>query len=241
MNHSHGRFSYDSIADEYATKVDSAPYNALYERPAMLAALPDVDGRRILDAGCGSGWYSERLLERGAIVEGFDASPAMAAYARDRVAGLPENFRDRSNIVVSDLSDALPYGNGIFAGVVCPLVMHYLPDWRPALREFVRVLEPGGWMLFSTHHPAADATHFRTKDYFRTEHVKDRWWAGDVEFYRRSLTEIFRSLRDSGFIVDSLTEPVPTEEFRRAEPGAYEKLLRQPEFLIILARQRFIY
>ncbi len=236
MNQSHERFSYDSIAAEYATKVDSAPYNALYERPAMLAALPDVGGRRILDAGCGSGWYSERLLERGAIVDGFDASPAMAKYATERLARLPQNVRERSSIVVSDLSDALPYGNGIFAGVISPLVMHYLPDWRPALRELGRVLEPGGWMLLSTHHPAADAAHFNTTDYFRTEHVQDRWWVGDVEFYRRSLTEIFLSLRDSGFTVDSLIEPMPTREFRRAEPESYEKLMRQPEFLIVLAR-----
>ena len=33
-------FRYDDIADAYATRVDSAPYNALYERPAMLALLP---------------------------------------------------------------------------------------------------------------------------------------------------------------------------------------------------------
>jgi hypothetical protein len=33
-------FSYDDIADAYAAGVDSAPYNSLYERPAMLALLP---------------------------------------------------------------------------------------------------------------------------------------------------------------------------------------------------------
>ena len=54
-------FSYDDIADSHAAAVDTAPHNALHERPAMLALLPDVVGRRVLDAGCGSGWYAEQL------------------------------------------------------------------------------------------------------------------------------------------------------------------------------------
>ena len=88
----------------------------------------------------------------------------------------------------------------------------------------------------STHHPAADAVHFKTNDYFSTEHVKDRWWVGDVEFYRRSLTEIFASLRDAGFNVDRVIEPIPTEDFRVAEPATYVRLMHQPEFLIVLAK-----
>src|SRR5678816_1316326 len=78
--------SYDTIAAASAANVDSAPYNALYERPAMLALLPDVKDKRILDAGCGSGWYAEQLLKRGAIVSAIDASAAMVDHARARLA-----------------------------------------------------------------------------------------------------------------------------------------------------------
>src|SRR5512138_3634612 len=90
------RFNYDAIASQYAAKVDNAPYNALYERPAMLSVLPDIRDRRILDAGCGSGWYAERLLERGAELEAIDASAAMVDYARSRVAKL--SAKDRAKI-----------------------------------------------------------------------------------------------------------------------------------------------
>ena len=177
-------FNYDSIAAEYATKVDSAPYNALYERPAMLELLPDLRGLRILDAGCGSGWYAEQLLNRGAIVTAIDASGAMVDYAKRRL----EKHASAANLSlkVGDLGDRLPFDDGVFDGTISPLVLHYLRDFRPALREIRRVLVRGGWLQFSTHHPAADAELFKTKNYFATEHVVDHWdWVGRVEFFRR--------------------------------------------------------
>src|SRR5688500_1755615 len=80
-------FSYDAIADAYAARVIDAPYNAHYERPAMLELLPPVDGLHLLDAGCGSGIYAELLMDRGARVTGIDESAAMLEHARRRLAG----------------------------------------------------------------------------------------------------------------------------------------------------------
>jgi SAM-dependent methyltransferase len=231
-------FSYDSIAAEYATKVDNAPYNALYERPAMLSMLPSVHGLRILDAGCGSGWYSERLLERGAIVEAIDASEAMVAYARSRFENLSPYMSERIHVQRADLGDRLPFDSESFDGAVSPLVLHYLADWRPALGEIRRVLRDDGWLLFSTHHPAADAALFKPANYFATELVHDHWdWAGDVSFYRRSLTEIFRSLRDTGFVITNFVEPHPTEELRATRPDSYESLMALPQFVIVEAKK----
>ena len=227
-------FSYDTIASEYASKVDSAPFNALYERPAMLEMLPPVDGMRILDAGCGSGWYAEQLLARGAILDAIDASSAMVEYARQRLSRLPALANDRVRLQVADLDRPLPFESGAFAGIVSPLVLHYIRDWRPVLREMHRVLHPGGWLLFSTHHPAADAARFETTNYFATEHVTDHWdWVGHVEFYRRSFTEMFASLADARFVIERVVEPIPTEAFRESEPESYSRILRRPEFLIV--------
>lgn len=226
-------FNYDSIAADYASGVDNAPYNAFYERPAMMSALPDVSGRFILDAGCGAGWYAEQLLKRGAIVEAIDASAAMVEYARARIAKIEGA---RATFRVADLAEAQPYGDAAFDGIVSPLVLHYMKEWRPALREMKRMLKPRGWLLFSTHHPAADARLTATRNYFATEHVVDHWeWAGRVEFYRRPLSEIVNSLLESGFVIEKLIEPQPTEEFRREKPDATANLMNQPEFLIVLA------
>ena len=232
------RFNYDSIAAQYASKVDSAPYNALYERPAMLSLLPPLNGLRILDAGCGSGWYAERLIERGAVLDGVDSSAAMVDFARARLEKSGLLSKGPATLQVADLADPLPFDDAMFDGVVSPLVLHYMRDWRPALKEMKRVLKAGGWLQLSTHHPAADAKHFQTADYFAVEHVHDDWdWLGKVEFYRRPLTEIVDSVVGSGFVIDRIVEPVPRAELKAQAADSWERLMNQPEFLIVLAHK----
>lgn len=234
------RFNYDSIADTYAGRIDEAPYNAFYERPAMLGVMPDVAGLQMLDAGCGNGWYTEQLLDRGAAVDAIDGSAAMVEHARARLSRRStEGAGKLRSIRHADLMEPLQFDSHRFDGIISPLVLHYIADWRPTLSEFRRVLKDNGWLLFSTHHPATEMVRFAPDDYFKVEHKVDRWdWLGDVEFYRRPLTEISSSLADAGFVIEKLIEPVPTEAFRRAKPESYEQLMRQPEFLIVLARPK---
>ncbi len=204
----------------------------------MLELLPPLKDARILDAGCGSGWYAEQLLARGARVDGVDSSAAMVDYAQRRLLGdHSTEFAHRLTLQVADLAGSLPFDDGVFDGVVSPLVLHYMRDWRPALRELHRVMKPGAWLLFSTHHPAADAARFGTTNYAATEHVVDHWdWVGDVEFYRRPLSEVVAAVVDSGFVIEKLVEPVPVAEFRALSPESWEGLMRQPEFLILRVR-----
>ena len=224
-------FSYDAIADAYAARVDDAPYNALYERPAMLSLLPEVDGLRVLDAGCGAGWYSEQLIARGARVTSIDASEAMVRYARARLG-------DAADVRVHDLARPLGFAeDASYGGIVSALALHYLRDWDPTLAEFRRILKPDGWLQFSTHHPAADAELFGTTRYLDVEEREDSWdGVGTVRFYHRPLREIVNALADAGFAIRRMEEPVPTEAFRALKPDSYERLLRQPSFLLVLAR-----
>ena len=224
-------FSYDSIADAYAARTDQAPYNAMYERPAMLAMLPDVAGKRVLDAGCGAGWYSAQLAARGARVTSFDGSAAMLAYARARLG-------DAADLRMADLAQPLDFArDGEYDGIVSPLVLHYLRDWSAPLAEFRRILKPDGWLLFSTHHPASDAGLFGSTRYLDVEEREDFWdGVGTVRFFHRPLRDIVNAVADAGFAIQRLDEPIPTDAFRQVRPEAYERLLRQPLFLMVLAR-----
>src|SRR5215470_10239461 len=122
--------NYDTIAARYAAKIDERPWNALYERPATLGLLPEVEDIDVLDAGCGHGWYAEWLVRHGARVVAVDRSAAMIALAQERLAG-------RGRVILGDISDL----RGILADetfdlVLCSLVLHYHADLSTVFAEW---------------------------------------------------------------------------------------------------------
>lgn len=223
---------YEQIAERYAATVDTKPWNAHYERPAMLSVLPPLAGAHVLDVGCGSGWYAEQLLARGATVTSFDVNWQMVEWTRARVG-------PQARVFQADLSQSLTFARDEeFDVAVCPLILHYLHDWVPPLREIHRTLRPGGVLVFSTHHPFQDWKQFDRDDYFATESLQDEWKdVGPVQFYRRPLTAMCTALNAAGFWTETLLEPQPTDEFRSIDPEAYARLMQTPWFLVVRARK----
>ena len=228
----HDPAQYDAYADAYAEGNDDKPTHALYERPAMLSLMPDVRGARVLDVGCGPGWYAAWLQAHGASVVAFDAAEQFVRMTRERTGG-------RATVLRADLAQPLDFAaDGEFAAVVCPLVLHYVEDWHAVMREFARVLRPGGVLVFSTHHPTMDWRLFERPDYFAAELVEDEWDdVGRVTFYRRPLTDISAALADAGFVIERLLEPRLDDAFRRADPRAFERWSPKPWFLFVRARR----
>lgn len=204
------------------------PYNALYERPAIISMLPDVAGKRVLDVGCGSGPLSAWLASQGAEVVGFDGSANMIRLAQAK--GI-----ERAAFHHADLARPLDFlPDCSFDVAVASLVMHYLRDWVEPLRELRRVLRPDGRLIISTHHPADDVGLSATGNYFDTELLTDRWRFGDrkfeVRFWRRPLTDMFAAFEQAGFGVLAFGEPQPLPECRERFPEAWEALTTKPAF-----------
>lgn len=226
--------AYEHLADAYSAHIDTKPHNAYCERPATLSLLPEVRGLRVLDAGCGSGIYSEWLLEHGAEVVALDASPKMVEHATRRTQG-------RATIRVADLGAPLDFlESGAFDLVVCPLVMEYIRDWRATFAEFHRVLRPGGVLVVSVTHPAFDFAYHRSRRYFEVERVQAEWRGFTpvrvrMPSYRRSLAETVNPFADAGFRIEQLLEPRPTDAMRIADPKHYAELMHQPCFVCIRA------
>jgi ubiquinone/menaquinone biosynthesis C-methylase UbiE len=126
----------------------------------------DVAGKRVLDASCGAGAHAAALLERGARVTGVDSSAGLLTIAADRLGEVVD-------LHVVDLADPLPFADATFDVVLVSLVMHYLRDWEPTLCEFRRVLEPGGLLVFSTHHPFMGHRLSGADNYFATYDFAD--------------------------------------------------------------------
>ncbi len=138
---------YDVFAESYTADNESNLLNNYYERPAVLDLVGEVEGRHVLDAGCGAGPLIAALHAKGAKVTGFDASAAMIELARQRLG-------EDATLHVADLSQPLPFTDGAFDDVVASLVLHYLQDWAAPLAELRRVLRPGGRLILSVNHPA---------------------------------------------------------------------------------------
>jgi SAM-dependent methyltransferase len=227
--------SYQQMADYYFSYVDTKPFNAYYERPGTLALLPEVKGKRVLDAGCAAGWYTAWLLDHGAQVTAVDLSPNMVERTHRRVGELARILQADLNLPLDDLADAS------FDVVLSSLTLHYLKDWTEVLSEFRRILVPGGTLVFSVHHPFMDFTVFKRENYFLTELLEDEWNTTSglvkVHFYRRPLSRIVTAVLEAGFLLEKLSEPMPTEEFRAAQPEVYQRLTKRPQFLFLRARK----
>jgi len=228
--------AYEKLADEYAKRVDTKPHNAYLEMPATLSLMPDVDGKLILDAGCGTGRYTKWLLDHGAEVVGFDGSPQMLEHAK-RKAG-------EADLRLHDLREPLDFLEDASVDlVVATLVMGYVEDWEPVLGEFRRVLRDDGALVMSTEHPAIDfVKDFEMKDYWAVE-LTEIWWHGFgepvlVPGYRRPLQAITDALADAGFYIDRLIEARPTEDYENVDPEGYKDVKWRPSFLCIRAIPR---
>jgi trans-aconitate 2-methyltransferase len=109
---------------------------------SVLDRLPLRGDETVLDAGCGSGRVTERLLERlpdGHVVA-LDGSPAMVREAGARLA--PAG--DRVTFVVADLGAPLPMEPASVDAILSTATFHWVPDHAALFRHLARVLRPGG-------------------------------------------------------------------------------------------------
>jgi len=114
------------------------------EKEAVWELLPELEGRWVLEVGCGTGNISLELARRGAQVVGLDASGPMLAAGQDKARrqGLALTF-------ILCLAGDLPFPEATFDGVISILALDFMPDRPGAVREMVRVLRPGGFLALA--------------------------------------------------------------------------------------------
>jgi len=220
---------YDDMAELYPQKTESSLYNALYERPATKAIMPDVKDKKVLDAGCGGGSLTEWLVAQGADVIACDISEEMVKYTKKRLG-------NKAQVLVTDLSKPLGFiPDDSIDVIVSSLVLHYISNWLNVFTEFSRILKKNGYVVFSAHHPHADWRWFDKTNYFKKELYNDSWTINGklypVSYYHRTLASMFAIFRRTGFFVDILLEPLPQKEAKEKDPEAYERLLINPHFI----------
>jgi SAM-dependent methyltransferase len=212
---------YDTFADEFLGHAQGGFYNAYYDRPACLAPLGDVTGKRVLDAARGPGLYAAELIGRGAQVVGFDHSPRMVEICRARVS--QGEFR------MHDLVDRigwLPDESVDLA--LCALAIEYVDDRVAALGELRRVLRPDGALVLSRLHPTGDWLR-HGGSYFDVRTIQETWSRGwTVRYWLAPLERTCEEIFAAGFLIERLVEPRPVPGAAAIDPAEYERLAREP-------------
>lgn len=165
-----------------------SPYLTEVEWACVVQALGDIRGKRVLDAGCGSGRFLARLVERGALCVGVDLSRASLMIAAKRA------YESDPLLLQAELS-ALPFKSETFDRVLCANVFHALlvrQDALKALKELGRVLKRGGSLVLTTfNYHLAD--RLRRKKFRRSFSEGINFWRYDVAELRHLLGEAYPS------------------------------------------------
>ncbi|QLH82886.1 class I SAM-dependent methyltransferase [Halosimplex pelagicum] len=225
------RDAYETMAAENDDWSDE-PLRRNLEWPATRSLLPDLDGLRVLEAGCGAGDYTEYFLEQGGEVVAVDATEAAVERVRERYAD------DLVTVRHADLTEPLDFlADESVDLVVSQLVLEHIADWRPVFEEFARVLRPDGRFVFSTGNPVSGwVTPDEAESYFQTEGLTQDWGEMQPRNYRRPLAEHLNPLADAGFAIERFLEPTPDPAFREVDPEKYERLTTVPRWECVRAR-----
>jgi ubiquinone/menaquinone biosynthesis C-methylase UbiE len=243
MNHEEvGRF-WNANANAWA-KLARAGYDVYRDylnTPAFFAMLPQVAGLAGLDLGCGEGHNTRLLAKRGAHVTAIDIAEDFIAYARQAEAHEPLGIDYRVASAV-----ALPFADATFDFATGVMSLMDIPETDRVLAEACRVLKPGGFLQFSISHPCFDTPHRRNLrdangltyaievgDYFRNLAGEVAEWLfgaaplhvtqGLPKFktprFTRTISQWLNLLIDTGFRLERVAEPRPSDDTVRACPA----------------------
>jgi 2-polyprenyl-3-methyl-5-hydroxy-6-metoxy-1,4-benzoquinol methylase len=221
-----------------------AGWERAVEHADLLALLPEVQGRRVLDLGCGAGQLAHFLATRGAAeVVGVDLSERMLALARTRW-GHPRVTYQRSSLEEAAFAPAR------FDLVVSSLALHYVEDYRGLIARIAGWLGTGGVLVYSTEHPIYTARlpgHGWIRDetgamrwsldrYGDEGARAETWFVGGVRKVHRTMATLVNGLLDAGLVLERLLEPIPDETWVAHHPAMADER-RRPMFLLIRARK----
>jgi ubiquinone/menaquinone biosynthesis C-methylase UbiE len=211
---------WDRMAEDWRIQVgthgDSNRF--LNSDPVLWAFAGDVHGRRVLDAGCGTGYLTRQLHDRGAVVTGIDFSERMIAIARDDHPDI--DFR------VDSCSELRTVADSSLDLLISNYVLMDLPDLRGTMNTFNRVLRKDGVAVLVFSHPCFPQGRADKSDgesvsyewpfpYFSEQKCVDPPWAhftSEFIWYHRPLSDYWKAFKADGFDVLDFEEPRLSED-----------------------------
>lgn len=219
--------------------------NDVLEQPALWSVLPrSLDGRSVLDLGCGFGDFARRARRAGAAcVVGLDLSLRMLESARHQTNDDAIRYH---HMAIEDLD--LPEDRP-FDLAVSSLAFHYIADYPSALARVAAHLKPGALFAFTVEHPICTAlsaqqwirddnghAQYWPVDDYRIEGAREtRWFVDGVVKYHRTVETYVNGLLAAGFTLQCLKEPEPVAGAAAEMIPGLDLHRRRPPFLLLSA------
>jgi SAM-dependent methyltransferase len=220
--------------DRSVKGLDGAP-----EWPALQRLLPDIQGKHIIDPGCGYGWFCRWAQQQGAVnVLGMDVSEKMLERAREMTTGNGIDYQraDLETLTLPSEKFDLAYSS---------LALHYLQNIDGLFATLFQALKPGGKLVFSAEHPIYTATlkqgwinHVDGQKCWPVDHYQQEgerlsnWFAEGVKKQHRKLATWINALIATGFVIEQLDEWGPSDDQIAANPALSEEKERPMLFLL---------
>lgn len=209
-------------ADAWAAHVERDVLRLHILDPLFREWLSEKPIGRCVDIGCGEGRLIRLVRELGGESVGVEPFHEMAEYARQKTPGAE---------IVEAFAEELPFEDNSFDTLLCCLVLLDVPDYRAAIREFARVLKPGGRIIVANLHPIITnsfanwtrdergrALSYPVESYTFESGGRAKWSGIDVVNYHRPLGDYLSAFLESGLILSKFVEPIPALEVLKQHP-----------------------
>ena len=219
--------------------------NDLFEIPALLSLMPDLEGKRVLDLGCGYGEHCKMFVARGAErVVGIDISHKMLDVAQRENSDPKIEY---VNMPIEEISRI----DTCFDVVVSSLAFHYIEDFDSLVKSVYALLADGGVFLFSQEHPLVTAhsggdrwtknesgekLYMNLSNYCLEGVRETAWFIDNIKIYHRTFSSIINTLVGAGFAIEQMIEPIPNEELLKKYPEQRD-LFHKPDFLLLRVKK----
>lgn len=220
-------------------------HKEVFLNPTIFSLTGNIENKNVLDAGCGEGYLSRMLSGNGAEVTAVDYSTRMLEIAKERTS---------KNVSIKymhgNCEDLHILENNSFDLIISNMVIQDLANYQQAFQEMHRVLKDGGVYIFSILHPCfitpasgwersenGEKLHWNVDHYFY-EGVYEQPF-GDEEkmlLFHRTLTSYVSALMKTGFVIENMVEPKPSDEMIEKYPS-FKEDLRSPNFLVFKLRK----
>ena len=222
-------------------------FNDCIETPILFSMLPPLEGKTILDIGCGMGQHAKQYAGMGAkSVLGIDISAKMLEYAREHNSADNITYRQLAMEDIGEIGEQ-------FDLVTSSLVFDYIEDFPGLMRKIHTLVKAGAEFVFSMSHPIVTAWDGAYDRYTRTETGerlyanlrnyclegprKVDWVVNGYECYHRTVSSLINALIGAGFIIEECQEAHISDDMRKQYPALFGGTIHRPEFIFFRCRK----